>query len=301
MAIEVAGKRFVTLADEFFVNGSKVYEAYVNGVKVYPEDESLEYWVTGESIAHYQCQRNRETWIMPDWWPAEGDENYTYRFESNLPIYTFTHTDSTYGYTQEIALVSLYDTVRGIDVRARNNSVVVRTSCSGTFKEAPYGDYIDGMWGAAPDAEWLEFERNDDLLEETGRKVDFSRKGNNNHNVLWKPGLYLQRFTELGTIEVDGGQYSAYALVQYGSYASCANTQENGRHLDQYGVQRDYPNWRSLGATFTSEEEVYNNRGEDNEVIMCRFASAATMESTSNYSSIQEWAEDWLEKINALP
>lgn len=39
MAIEVAGNRFVTLADEFFVNGAKVYEAYANGVKVYPDEE----------------------------------------------------------------------------------------------------------------------------------------------------------------------------------------------------------------------------------------------------------------------
>lgn len=37
MAIEVAGKRFVTLADEFFVNGSKVYQAFANGVLVYPD------------------------------------------------------------------------------------------------------------------------------------------------------------------------------------------------------------------------------------------------------------------------
>ncbi|MBQ1449366.1 MAG: hypothetical protein IIZ12_00315 [Eggerthellaceae bacterium] len=37
MAIEVAGKRFVTLADEFFVNGSQVLEAWANGVRVYPD------------------------------------------------------------------------------------------------------------------------------------------------------------------------------------------------------------------------------------------------------------------------
>ena len=42
MTIEVAGKRFVTLADEFFVNGAKVYEAYANGVKVYPDEEKYD-------------------------------------------------------------------------------------------------------------------------------------------------------------------------------------------------------------------------------------------------------------------
>ena len=35
--IVVNGHEFITLRDEFYVNGKRVYEAYVNGVKVYPE------------------------------------------------------------------------------------------------------------------------------------------------------------------------------------------------------------------------------------------------------------------------
>ena len=35
--ISVGGHVFRTLKDEFFVNGSKVYRAYVNGIRVYPE------------------------------------------------------------------------------------------------------------------------------------------------------------------------------------------------------------------------------------------------------------------------
>lgn len=39
MAVVVNGKQFVTLSDEFFVNGAKVYKAFANGVQVYPDDE----------------------------------------------------------------------------------------------------------------------------------------------------------------------------------------------------------------------------------------------------------------------
>lgn len=35
--IVVNGHEFITLRDEFYVNGKRVYEAYANGIKVYPE------------------------------------------------------------------------------------------------------------------------------------------------------------------------------------------------------------------------------------------------------------------------
>lgn len=306
MAIVVNGSRFVTLADEFFVNGAKVYEAYANGVKVYPEGDmppSLEYWVEGSSFAHFQCKRNRETWIMPDWWPAEGDENYTYRYESNLPVYTFTHTDSRYGYVENVAVVSLYDTNMHRPVRANGESVVVRTSCNGTFKRAPYGDYIEGMWGAAPSAEWWEFTRSDGMLEEVYDHIDFSRQSTSSSEVnkgTWKPGIQLIDFTNLGNVEIDGKEYIPIVLGQFNSRASADNSFENGRSLPGRDWGDQGGNFRGLGSTFTGEEEVYNNRDEDSEIIRCRFASASAMSSSSNYGSLQEWAFDWLEKINAL-
>lgn len=49
MAIVVNGKQFVTLSDEFFVNGAKVYAAFANGVQVYP-DGSIPYKIVVEVL-----------------------------------------------------------------------------------------------------------------------------------------------------------------------------------------------------------------------------------------------------------
>ena len=47
--ISVGGKEFRTLADRFYVNGQQVQEAYVNGEKVYPEDDQYVCMLTGHT------------------------------------------------------------------------------------------------------------------------------------------------------------------------------------------------------------------------------------------------------------
>lgn len=49
--IVVNGAKYRTLADKFYVNGARVYEAYANGVKVYPEDATVFYAVIDGTMA----------------------------------------------------------------------------------------------------------------------------------------------------------------------------------------------------------------------------------------------------------
>lgn len=83
MAIEVAGKRFVTLADEFFVNGAKIYEAWANGVKVYPEEDD-EFRLT--TIKMYIKDRFDSDYVEANSWEYMASKKHPLIFQFTRPV-----------------------------------------------------------------------------------------------------------------------------------------------------------------------------------------------------------------------